>query len=135
MSARQTTNQRGISPLLLLFLAAIVVSGPLLAVMSTPQGSVLTRKHAVERHGSEAVAIRDCLQKSGPAEEWVKRDDPNVEYWMCQIPSGKWCIMVAQVWNSVVDGAEWRESTSFCPRDGSYQKVVRYLSRFATRTK
>ena len=134
MTTRQmTTDQRGVSPLLLLFLALIVLSGPLLAVMSTPAGTVLTRKHAVERHGSEAVAIRDCLQQRGAMETWQDKERPGVQAWMCQLDDGRYCISIVQWWNSVVDGAEWRESTSFCPANGTYDKVVKYLRGFADR--
>jgi hypothetical protein len=103
----------------------------LLAVLVGLAGAVLLSSHATERHGLDAELIRQCIQRSGPAETWQRRDDANVHYWLCQIPDGRWCVSVVQFWPA--DGADYRERTSFCIGNGTYQKAIRYLSRFAER--
>lgn len=103
----------------------------LLAVLAGAAGRILLSSHAVERHGIEAELIRQCIQQSGPAETWQRLDDPSVEYWLCQIPDGRWCVSVVQFWPA--EGADYRERTAFCIRDGTYQKAIRYLEKWARR--
>lgn len=112
-------------------LLALLALGVLAAVIVTPLGRVKTTRHATERHGSEAVAIRQCIQKNGALERWEQLEDPSVEYWMCQLPDGRVCVQVVQAWPSRVEGTDWRERSSFCPRGGVYERVIDYLQQFA----
>lgn len=114
-----------------LFLLALLALGVLAAVIATPHGRVKTTSHATERHGSEAEAIRQCIQQKGAAERWEKLADPSVQYWVCELEDGRTCIQINQAWNSRLDGWQFRELTAFCPAKGVYERVIDYLRRDA----
>lgn len=110
------------------------------AVINTPLGRINTGEHAVERHGeAEVESIRTCLTKNGADMVWVKRDDPNIKIFCVNMDKstacGKWGAVFAQFWPSVVEQCDYRELTAFVPRDGTYHRVVRYLTNFAKRVK
>lgn len=100
------------------------------SVLAGAAGSVLVTPHA-DAH-PEAEQIRRCIQNLGPEQVWLSNEYEGIEYWLCQIPDGRWCVQINQVWNSAVDGADYRERTAFCPGDGTKAKVLRYLRRFAS---
>ena len=122
------------SPLPALFLLALFAAAAMWAVLQTPVGRVLTTPHA-EKH-AEADAIRDCLERHGPAETWRDVDDDSIYIFCVELegePCSKLAIMIAQVWPSIVDGCSWRERTSFTPRNGEPSRVHRWLGRIAER--
>lgn len=120
--------------ILLLFLMLLV----LFATLNTPLGRVATDSHAVERHGaSEVTQIRVCLTKKGADMVWVKRDDPGV-YVFCvnlrpDLACGRWGVLFAQFFPSIEHQCDYRELTSFVPKDGTYHRVLDYLKGFARR--
>lgn len=127
MAAIQHDYQRPVSPL------PGIIAVVLLALLVGIIGRVLLSSHATDRHGTDAVAVRQCIQQSGPMERWQRLEDPNIEYWMCKIADGRWCVMIAQVFPSIVMGSDYRERSSFCPAGGKYAKVLRYLEQFSKR--
>jgi hypothetical protein len=94
-------------------------------------GAVLLGAHATERHGPEAEMIRRQCHQSGPDEVWRSLKVPDVIIWLIQLTDGRWGCWFQQNWPS--QGAELRECTAFVPCDGGYNRVTRYLSRFAER--
>lgn len=127
MAAVARERQRQVNPL------PVILAVVLLAVLVGIIGRVLLTSHATERHGADAVSIRNCIQQTGASERWQRLDDDDIEYWLCQIPDGRWCVMIAQVWPSIVQGSDYRERSSFCPGDGTYKRVTDYLRSFAHR--
>lgn len=134
----------GISRWFLFLLVAIIFSGPLLAVLRAPGiGRINTQTHAVERHGAEAEAIRECLQKHGPDMVWVKLDEP--VYIFCvdlakenealrsPCARGRWGALFALFKPDLE--CDYQELTAFSPKDGQFHRVTEYLSRFARRLK
>lgn len=113
-----------LAPLLALILAATLMGA---------MGRVLLSSHATDRHGVDARLTRQCIERNGAAEKWQRLNDDGIEYWLCQLRDGRWCMMIAQVWPSRIDNATHRERSSFCPGDGSYRKVMKYLEKFARR--
>ena len=109
----------------------------LLAVLGTVLGAVLLSTHAVKRHGTEAQTIRDCLERNGAIQVWQSDAEPSVKIFCVDLepPCGKIGIMIAQLWPSLLSRCDYRERTSFVPRDGTLEEVEEYLSRFATRIK
>lgn len=129
MFAETTAERRGVPvrAIVIIILAAVVV---------TAIGRLLLTGHAVERHGAEAQQIRDCLERNGPVQTWQQNDDPSIHIFCVELqkePCSRWGILIAQVFPSLVAGCDFRERTSFTPRDGSPQRVTSYLERFATR--
>lgn len=122
-----TAPQQRISP------APALLALVLLAVLVGLAGRVLLTSHATERHGSEAVQIRQCIQRNGPMETWARKDNPNVQYWLCGLPDGRWCHMIVESFPSRNQGVDWRERTSFCAKQGRYQQAIRYLQKWAVR--
>ena len=105
-----------------------------LLLLGTIAGKIALGSHSTGRHGSDAVRIRECLERNGPVQTWQQDDDPSIHIFCVEMeprPCGKIGILIAQVWPSIVQGCDYRERTSFVPRDGSPEKVRDYLSRFA----
>lgn len=133
----------GLPRWLVIVLLAIVFSGPMLAVLRAPGiGRISTRPHAVERHGVEAEAIRECLQRHGADMIWAKRDDPEVYIFCVDLHKdeelrrscgGRWGALFA-LFRPGRD-CDYEELTAFSPKDGSYHRVTDYLSRFARKLK
>ena len=91
-------------------------------------GPIVLGEHAVERHGAEAVQIRTCLSKDGAYQVWQARDEKNVFYLLCQMPSGNWGMqIVKRVENTLY------ELSSYIKGDGSWHTLTRYLGRVATK--
>lgn len=118
----------------------LVLGMVLFAVINSPVGRLMTDDHAVERHGeAEVDAIRKCFSVRGGEMVWVKKDDPSIKIFCVNLePSkgcGMWATIFAMFWPSLTDGCDYKELTAFTPKDGSYHKVVDYLSEFARRLK
>jgi len=97
-------------------------------------GGILLSRHAVTRHGGEARAIRECLDRDGPLMQYQDRDRDDIRFLVCELepePCPKWAVMIAQVWPSLVDDCAFRERSSFVPRDGSPDRVTEYLEKYA----
>lgn len=107
----------------------------LLAVIGALIGAVLLSTHAVKRHGTEAEVIRQCMSDSGPIQQWQNKDEPNVHCFVVETPCGKWGVMIAQRWPSLMQRCDYRERTSFIPRDGEPNNVMEYLSKTFERIK
>lgn len=139
MAAYTDTRPDGNTKLILLIFLAAFAFGALLATLRTPVGRIVTDTHAADRHGNEALAIRRCLEQRGPDMVWGKKDDPSVKIFCVNLDQGKgcgrWGALFAQFWPSLVEGCDYRELTSFVPKDGTYRRVVDYLSQFARRLK
>lgn len=133
MTTHTTDTRQGAPFLLWPLLLLIVATGPLLATLSTPEGGVLTRSHAVEKHGTDAQEIRCNMRDEGPLEVLFKDADPCEEVWLTQLKCGRFGIMIVRALWGDNGGCEYVEKTSFVPKSGRYQDVIRYISRFATR--
>lgn len=48
--------------------------------------------HAVARHGSDAEAVRKCLQDNDPYQTWVKPDGRVIH--LCHLPDGRWGVQI-----------------------------------------
>ena len=64
-----------------------------------------SESHGLERHGTGALAVRDCISQRGAARGFV---DPNgLRLFICQIPDGRIGIQVEKnvngVWKSVTE--------------------------------
>jgi hypothetical protein len=126
--------------LLLFFIVFVATFYLLNAVINTPLGRVMTGEHATDRHSeAEVDAIRKCLSVNGADMVWVKKDDPGVYVFCVNMDKskacGKWGAVFAQFWPSLADQCDYRELTAFSPRDGTYHKLMDYLSNFARRVK
>lgn len=83
--------------------------------------------HAISKHGTEALAIKFCIEDNGAAMTWVNKKDPNKQYLCTQLPDGRWGLLIRL---RVED--EWRNLTAFVRRDGTLGKLKAYLEAFAT---
>lgn len=85
---------------------------------------VMLHGHAVAQHGQDAVAVRRCLNDSGP-HMIFKASFGDTWYLLCQIDPSRWGIQAVT--------KNGHEKTAFVPGDGSPKAVLEYLQRIATR--
>jgi hypothetical protein len=98
------------------------------AVKPIPQ--IKYQPHAVEKHGSDALAIRKCLNDKGGADQIWRSFDKKTFYLWCELPDGRWGFMA--IVRDVIDRL-WYESTSFVKGDGTMGTLLRYMEKFGTR--
>ena len=98
------------------------------AIKPIPQ--IQYQPHAVEKHGSDALAIRKCLNDKGGADEIWRSFDNKTFYLWCHLPDGRWGFMA--IVQDTIDRL-WYESTSFVKGDGTMGTLVKYLEKFGTR--
>ena len=98
------------------------------AVKPIPQ--IKYQPHAVEKYGSDALAIRKCLNDKGGADEIWRSFDNKTFYLWCQLPDGRWGFMA--IVQDAIDKL-WYESTSFVKGDGTIGALLRYMEKFGTK--
>jgi putative hemolysin len=81
--------------------------------------------HAVARHGSDARAIRKCIEQNGPQQVWRDREDNFFK--LCQLPDGRFGVQIVK--RAAENGAKWVEKTAYVKGNGSWQTVARWLDR------
>jgi hypothetical protein len=113
LTISQTRQPRVTLKLLALFL--------LLAV--TP---IVYNAHAVEKHGSDAVAIRRCLEEKGPDMVW-KRRGTETFYRCVRLEDGRWGLQALKR-----KGGKLIEKTSFIKGDGTLRALLKYMRKFST---
>ena len=103
MTARQATSSNHNAIVFMLAAVVIVVvlalAASAAAVPGSPQvitvpdvGPVILGDHAVQRHGSDAEAVREAVQTGGPGSHWQCRDGK--EYIAKPLDGGGWGLMI-----------------------------------------
>lgn len=118
MSAYASTYERPANPGRFLFVLVLALALAGIAYM-------VVQGHAVANHGKDALAVRDCLNKNGPAFTFQRPSD-GYEFRLCQLPDNRWGLQIVK-W--AADLGDQLEVTSFVPKDGSWTKVIEYLIR------
>jgi hypothetical protein len=95
-----------------------------------PIPEIKYQPHAVEKHGSDALAIRKCLNDKGGADEIWRSFDNKTYYLWCRLPDGRWGFMA--IVQDAIDKL-WYESTSFVKGDGTMGALLRYVEKFGTK--
>jgi hypothetical protein len=95
-----------------------------------PIPEIKYQPHAVEKHGSDALAIRKCLNDNGGADEIWRSFDKKTFYLGCHLPDGRWGFMA--IVQDTIDKL-WYESTSFVKGDGTMGALLRYMEKFGTK--
>ena len=92
-----------------------------------PIPKVVVSEHASKHEDSSL--IRSCLDNQGGATQIWMGFGKDVFYLLCQLKDGRWGIQ------SITQGLDklWYEKTAFVPKDGTFQKVIDYLTRSGTR--
>ena len=118
----------GILVVLLLITFRNIPASPVAAIKPIPE--IKYQPHAVERHGSDALAIRKCLNDKGGADEIWRSFDKKTFYLWCHLPDDRWGFMAF-----VQDAIDrfWYESTSFVKGDGTMGNLLRYMEKFGTK--
>lgn len=114
--------------LIILILPLRAPSSAVAAVQRIPQ--IQYQPHSVERHGSDALAIRKCLNDKGGADQIWRSFDKKTFYLWCQLPDERWGFMA--IVQDAVDRL-WYESTSFIKGDGTMANLLKYMEKFGTR--
>ncbi len=114
--------------LFILMSSRFVQSHAIAAVKPIPQ--IQYQPHAVERHGSDALAIRQCLNDRGGADQIWRSFDKKTFYLWCQLPDERWGFMA--IVQDAVDRL-WYESTSFVKGDGAMANLLKYMEKFGTK--
>jgi len=99
----------------------------LLAFLFIVAAIVVVHAHAVIRHGTDAEAVRKCLENKGPHQLW-RSNDGITFYRLCELEDGRWGLQAI-----LKDGNIWHEKTAFIRGDGSWKALMEYLQRLATR--
>ncbi len=93
----------------------------------------IPQPHAEDRHGPDAVAIRNCLDHNGPAwheinkqriQYWQSKDDPNTFYQTCLLDDGRWGFQAVIKQNN-----KWWEKTGFVKGKGTLGELLKYLAQ------
>ena len=109
MEATCNYKPMNLKPLLLIFLASVIVFS---GILINPY--VLTYSaHAETKHGDDAWAVRHCLEQQDPLQVWVHAATGRV-FNVCQLQDGRFGIQIC-------DGT--RECTSFIYRASKGLKV------------
>jgi hypothetical protein len=104
------------------WLLLLLIAGLLLAT------TITLSSHAVTRHGSEALNIRDCLDRNGDFQVWKSTQFDNQFFRVCELGNGKFGLQIVRE-----EGGVLHEVTAFVKGNGSWGELVKYLSRIATR--
>ena len=110
-------------PLLALIALAIAVASALLAIQVRP------RTHAVQKHGREALAIRDSCENKGPVEVWrsLSPSQPGKFFQVCELSDGRLGLRIIQC-----TAKGWLEKTAFVAKgalgNGTWERTIEYLS-------
>ena len=138
LAHQQNHNKFSILAGFIVFLA-VVAFFALTTSRGTPSSTLATIKpipqiqyqpHAVEKHGSDALAIRKCLNDKGGADQIWRSLDKKTFYLWCHLPDGRWGFMA--IVQDAIDRF-WYESTSFVKGDGTMGTLLKYLEKFGTR--
>ena len=138
LAHQQGHNKFGIFAAFIVFLV-IAAFFALTTFRGTPSSTVAAIKpipqiqyqpHAVEKHGSDALAIRKCLNDKGGADEIWRSFDQKTVYLWCHLPDGRWGFMA--IVQDAIDHL-WYESTSFVKGDGTMGTLLKYLEKFGTK--
>jgi len=81
---------------------------------------VVVHEHAVQRHGSDAESIRQCLDDKGPYQLW-RNLDGQTYYKLCQFDDSRWGLQAI-----VKEGDVWHEKTAFVRGDGSWNDLEQF---------
>ena len=67
----------------------------ILALMAIALAAIVYGTHALERHGTDAEAVRRCIENGGTLETWT-----NPQTWrqadICRLPDGRFGIMISR---------------------------------------
>lgn len=74
--------------------------------------------HALEKHGEEAIAVRNCLDQNGPAQIWQLNERT---YLVCILDDGRFGISI--------EDAEGNITAFIRNKAKTIQDVIRYLER------
>ena len=118
----------GILAVLILITFRNFPSSTVAAVKPIPE--IKYQPHAVEKHGSDALAIRKCLNDKGGADEIWRSFDKKTFYLWCHLPDDRWGFMA--IIQDTIDKL-WYESTSFVKGDGTMGTLLKYLEKFGTK--
>ena len=125
MTATTFTQQRQPTfPFWIILLGLALALGLVLAINVQPS------QHAVERHGTDALAIRNCLDSNGPTEVWRHKTEKDKFIEICQLDDGRWGMRIIRKAEE-----KFYEITCFCRDNPTYNAITRYLGRFSTRYK
>ena len=122
-----------------MFLLGILAVLILIIFQNIPSSNVAAKKpipeikyqpHAVEKHGSDALAIRKCLNDKGGADEIWRSFDKKTFYLWCHFPDGRWGVMA--IVQDSIDRLCY-ESTSFVKGDGTMGTLLKYMEKFGTK--
>ncbi len=119
-----SSSRRPGNPGAVLFLALLAAAvGLVWAILVGPED------HAQTRHGSDAVAIRQCIDRNGPYQVW-RGKDKETWYLTCQLPDGRWGVR-SVIWDKALRA--FFEKTAFVPEDGAEGDLLGYLAKWGTR--
>ena len=114
---------------LIILIVPLQAQSPAVAAIQ-PIPQIQYQAHAVEKHGSDALAIRKCLNDKGGADQIWRSFDQKTFYLWCQLPDKRWGFMA--IVQDAVDRL-WYESTSFVKGDGTMANLLKYMGKFGTR--
>lgn len=100
----------------------------LLAVAALPV--INSSLHAIDRHGTDALAIRACLDQKGPQMTFKSKVNPLTFYLCVQLDDGRWGFRAI-----IKDLGEWWEKTAFIKGEGTLGELLDYMGKLATRFK
>jgi hypothetical protein len=86
--------------------------------------AIILGVHAIERHGSDAVAIRKCMDDRGPFQKWLERDGCATHN-LVKLDDGR---VGDQITVKGEDGRTY-EVTSYVPKCGILCQIENWLNQ------
>ncbi|RJR10010.1 hypothetical protein C4588_04275 [Candidatus Parcubacteria bacterium] len=97
-------------------LIAMLLMGVLL--VATHQTQINLSLHALDRHGNEALMVKQCLDQKGPLQVWQQPNGRIAK--ICQLDNGKFGILI--------EDANGNNITAFVKnKSRTLQQVIQYL--------
>lgn len=85
-------------------------------------------EHSKNSHPQNHREIQNILRQHPPYQIWKDISDNKKFYLIVQLKSGRWGVQVVEK-----EEEDLREKTCYVPKDGTWNKLIMYLSQRAVR--
>jgi len=112
-----------------LFGALPQIAAPTASAAMKPIPPVVYERHAFKRHDADALAVRQCLNDKGGADEIWRSFSKDRFYLICGLPDDRWGFQIIQKDLS----GRWHEVTAFIRENPTLSALRDYLRGFGSK--
>jgi len=77
------THNTSVMVLFVILITVILLIAVTTATTQQQRFDIIISLHALERHGSDAERVIDCIERNGPMEHWIQPNGRHI--WLCYI--------------------------------------------------